>query len=679
IEELEATLATQAKTDRGKLDEETLNRYERELAHARDLVNQYEARQLRKETFGPNWDVRGRALRGLAVVALSGVATFSLTKLPACLIESADKDSDACFEAFDQGEHDDPMSCRQRATLLWPSIIPWKRKEAVAEANDIHESALRRAMIVATAGDLDATQRSEVAASAAELEPEDRFRILVAGGDFEALAHLEELPDDKTSFGAALALGDIERARHYATRPNRAHEATLRQGAWLCLNGDAEAGRRALVTADAQYRAVVSGPTGWFDARAAAAACGLAENDATLETRLVPSFARASMTFVRLLDPSWQKGRRVAVAESLFGATLDGHERVVAMAHWLVGARPSTLAVDKKLGDPKIGVRDHTLASPFAVLRHDDLHDQPIVDPSTLEAAATVLEELPPIEASTDPGARKPEGVTWELQRAAFIMWLEAAAYHAREGWTEKAKRAAARAVKIAPEGLDWLAAGVLLAAGDATTAKRLVTAATKRADFAKADRSMAYLHLAWAEIELGRWDDALEHARLAHAASLSVRTAWLLAALTLRAGKPVSIEGLPSAPDDMNAWNEPLPALSGFLRLAAMPEKERRRARIAVSQLSWVGETLDVLPAALFVVGAAAGTGNVEVWLDRMCALEMAIEPDDLRLWMRARAAAARWRGDEAAMTRWNERLARLGGLVKDPRAAVIAHAGGL
>jgi hypothetical protein len=75
------------------------------------------------------------------------------------------------------------------------------------------------------------------------------------------------------------------------------------------------------------------------------------------------------------------------------------------------------------------------------------------------------------------------------------------------------------------------------------------------------------------------------------------------------------------------------------------------------------------VLPAVLYVVGRAAGDGDVETWLDAITSTE-AIDPQAM---MSARAEAARWRGDAGPVKRWEQQLAAHRALATDDRTAAL------
>ena len=91
---------------------------------------------------------------------------------------------------------------------------------------------------------------------------------------------------------------------------------------------------------------------------------------------------------------------------------------------------------------------------------------------------------------------------------------------------------------------------------------------------------------------------------------------------------------------------------------------------------IDWLDARL-VQPALFFVVGQAASGGDVEAWLDATFSLF------NRKFWnipaMRARAEAARWRGDDVAAAAWTERAAKLAQRAGTPERLVLARLAGL
>jgi hypothetical protein len=79
------------------------------------------------------------------------------------------------------------------------------------------------------------------------------------------------------------------------------------------------------------------------------------------------------------------------------------------------------------------------------------------------------------------------------------------------------------------------------------------------------------------------------------------------------------------------------------------------------------------VLPAALYLAGQMAGAGDVEVWLDHLCATDLyGLDPIT---YAAARAEAARWRDDAGAAARWDDRLVALRRLMPNDAASYLLH----
>jgi hypothetical protein len=115
---------------------------------------------------------------------------------------------------------------------------------------------------------------------------------------------------------------------------------------------------------------------------------------------------------------------------------------------------------------------------------------------------------------------------------------------------------------------------------------------------------------------------------------------------------------------------------VTGWIAVARAPEERGRGARWnPPRKFEQHGDLPEVIA---YVVGAAAeGSGDIEAWLDE--ALERPYGSKGARRRMRARATAARWRGDGAAARLWEERAARFDALIKDDRTALLARIAGL
>jgi hypothetical protein len=114
--------------------------------------------------------------------------------------------------------------------------------------------------------------------------------------------------------------------------------------------------------------------------------------------------------------------------------------------------------------------------------------------------------------------------------------------------------------------------------------------------------------------------------------------------------------------------------ALRRWLWLAGQPVEVRRGARARFPSVR--GEADDATVAQMYWIGELArGDGDIEVWLDRV--FEDVMRRGG-RAAMQSRADAARWRGDEAARSRWVARLGERASKVRDDRTAALARIAG-
>jgi len=118
---------------------------------------------------------------------------------------------------------------------------------------------------------------------------------------------------------------------------------------------------------------------------------------------------------------------------------------------------------------------------------------------------------------------------------------------------------------------------------------------------------------------------------------------------------------------------DKPLAALN--LTLALLQKSDRRKGRRQIARM-WL-ETPHALGAAMYLIGEAArGAGNVEVYLDQMFWRQV---ENDAGRFVRARALAARWRGDKSAAERWEKLAKRSYELLPSGYEAYLAYPAGL
>jgi hypothetical protein len=169
------------------------------------------------------------------------------------------------------------------------------------------------------------------------------------------------------------------------------------------------------------------------------------------------------------------------------------------------------------------------------------------------------------------------------------------------------------------------------------------------------------------------------------------IAAAWLWGAIGLHLGEErqvlaklpaaVSVAGPLSVIAADGPPPSPLAELAYWLQLASSSlttEQQRKpmRPRLALD-LPQRAPHAAVLPAVMYIVGRTVPPStDVDVWLDRIFDAEHRRQP--VRT-MRARAEAARWRGDGDAAHEWQTRAAVMTRLVEDYPTALLAHVAGL
>jgi len=163
-----------------------------------------------------------------------------------------------------------------------------------------------------------------------------------------------------------------------------------------------------------------------------------------------------------------------------------------------------------------------------------------------------------------------------------------------------------------------------------------------------------------------------------AELAELSEPAAWIRLAAALRNGHLRN--GHLRNGHSLEQAALPTPIVYGgasqhWARLATMIEQ--KRATIRWRMFGATGEPpVLVLPAAMYVVAqAAAGAGDVDVWLDAF--FHNRTVP--FRVHARARAEAARWRGHQQDAARWDRAADELSGVITSAARRALADAAGL
>ena len=115
------------------------------------------------------------------------------------------------------------------------------------------------------------------------------------------------------------------------------------------------------------------------------------------------------------------------------------------------------------------------------------------------------------------------------------------------------------------------------------------------------------------------------------------------------------------------------------WLSLARASDPVRREARLRILTFDLYGMGVaQVLPAGIYVLREVARDGkDPDLWVNG------ALGPTTPAMWgptaLRARAEAARWRGDSEGEQRWTERATKLEAMFKTPKGAVLARMAGL
>jgi tetratricopeptide (TPR) repeat protein len=356
-------------------------------------------------------------------------------------------------------------------------------------------------------------------------------------------------------------------------------------------------------------------------------------------------------------------------------------------------------------------------------------------DLEALAAALTAEEEEdepPRLECSEQPCP-----ATWALsepalalKRAAAALWLDCALEWSARGKREDARAALARAGNLAPPQHRHALAVVHLALRAPDEAlKTLEPALGSPSELPPVERVQLHLHQAMALRQSHRLQEAYEAAAIAFELAGKARrpaapaarsdepdpgaivhddrgpavpaalridrtraaAAWLWGAIALEVDREQDVLAqLPTASDaaaTSDATTEgagptpgPLTRAALWLRLAAAAGSDEGQLR----SLRWslelplppgAPEEL-VLPAVMFVVGKAVpAASDLEVWLDRTFSDVHLRYPVTA---MRARAEAARWRGDGAAAAKWEAHAQTLSSAVEDYRSAVLATLAG-
>lgn len=656
-----------------------------------------------------------RRRRVFLIVVASVILASCVVYGPGWCIERAAKSYIACSNRDYEDRPQTDTSCDSTAWLLFPKIVPWTRKSALDQEISIERSVASRRFKLATSFEPNRARRSQAADDLARVSIREGDNAtssasagflsnLVLAGDADSMRRhggvAKTASEVSNVIRALLALGDLDGAIAYAKNPPSGEtqeygtfDVLFQRGVLLCLSGDAAAGGRTLADAERVHASYLDYP--YYESRIARAACG------------------------QRVEPGKHDLDREVVRTFHLGASLTGKALEALLFERLptsIGRGAASIFVAAALAEREHGL-DDTIALLSVVERIPVLGMTPVpwsakmlsvgilttepalLDPERHERAAERLEALAAVvpDAEPDPKAiekraaelpihaieryriyrPKPKDVLGHFARG---FWLEAAAARTGLGDAEKSERDIERARKLGNEAETVVfAAPMLLSIGRWEKAKLLLEKAITLPAVDKTTRLILFGLLAQTLAHERRWNDALEkaHAALAEAEKLDTRVAepivmsirWLVLGLAFEnddlAAAPTLL--IPEIPErEPMTWTD----------FVAMPDPDRGKLRWRMRGVD-VGSLPVALPAQMFVVGQAARGLDVEVWLD----LQLGIF--DKRLTgapaMRARAEAARMRGDDEAESEWLARAESLEKRFDNPKRRVLGSLLGL
>jgi len=673
---------------------------------------------------------RSRRWRRLAILAsvcilLLGGITVAAWKLPPWMIARARKLHVDCSNA-NYGEHPGASLACEGAfhqSLDIAKISPWTRDEARQLELEWTADELDGRLALATEVLLDRAMQDEaadelVAWMAQPGFPSDRrttdwaFSMIAQTGNRAQMvrhaAHASDGFGHARAWRAAIVDGELEAATRLAgsgESDDYGHE--LERGAWLCLVGDSQAGLLALENAEQHYREAVGSP--YVEAWMGMLACGgrpvvdetpfPREPWWAVEVMVRPD---PEQSLERLHPRSRAKERAGDWASPFFADWLAAAERepldLVAGAAGLRSIALAETTTPWSFSGPSVGLLSGD-ALVFDPVRHEAAARR--VDALLLRVERDKLRIAPRKRRGDDVD---PDQREWEersatpaetLRKASTILWLELASARAQMFDAQGVARALAKIpAEELPPALALPLASYLFRAGDRAGARaRLQLALALPEGRVRLD---AELFVAMLELAEARPREALAAARragaLAPAGSAemaahpladtlgaevndSMRRAigWVEAAAALAADEAqvettVAMPGYYDAPGLPRDW----------FALARADAEIRKTARFRMHDVMMGAGEQAVLPAVIFVLHAVGHDGkDPEVFVDAMLPFY------DPQLHgvkgLRARAEAARMRGDAAATALWDGRAEALEALFSTPERVLLARLAGL
>lgn len=611
----------------------------------------------------------------IGVVAVGALAAL-VVLVPTCIVKRATRSASSCLDRVEKtGE--DPDTCAPR-WLAIARLAPHTRAEAESDTKSVASwIAFRHRLRVEKPNATAAMRAGAIAAiRRSSREPHERASDLMQIGAFEEAAAIDigtAWIDEHAPLSSALTLGNIARAKQIV---KQGVPVDARVGVVACLLGDKPRGLEIL--GHAARNARLQRETS--RARVAGLLCGATKESFAGEDPFVDNDddSYESAMFVRAYDPAFQAGRRRTLAAWLRDRSHDSVIDVGANALGIAEGEPTPTELYRWLMSYRASeLTDGAVvaASPWMVRGRWYVDDEENVDndgfvpPRWFQTAAARI---------TDALAKPPPTIVEERDfdsvevkdphrplRAALERLHAFTALHAlRGGKREIAREALGKLKEVEPASLDL----AVLQGALGEHEEALQTLDRWQADnkewLAKEPhdtlplRRIAHVNRVLAMLALG--DLAGAHAAAVAGDLRDPASAWLAIATTILTKKPLASLSLPSYDNTFHPqkWVD---ALEGGTELPTFHDEEAERA--------W--------PAVFIVVGHAAilAGGDAERFLD-------ARMPDEHRLsrtMMRARAEAARWRGDAASAKKWDERASAIEALIVDDRTAALAGIAGM
>lgn len=646
------------------------------------------------------------ALRVAAAAALVAFVVWA----PGCMIERAHKGFVDCSNADYETAPNPKTDCSNaKLWLLFPKIVPWKRGEALKESRKIDRDSADRLLTQATtfAPNADAQARAIATLARArtdgDLGAESYAAILAVDGVAWRIGAERDTFDNGSAqsnyFRQTLQRGSIDDAFSFARSGPKlavedysARDLYFRRGALLCLSGQEAEGRAAFHDAmriNAQHHDFP-----FHEARIGLAACGEITNpksddldrDALWSFQLGADLIGGALED-RLIGPYGSQTIREGNESPFVAAAIAERERSMEETLKLVAALSRT---------PVSGLSPWPWETPYdgyAVL----------VDPQRDEHAAERLEAVAKTAPEKQEGLGYESRMTvrlpassadrferiWKAPAAAFRAaargyWVEAAGTWSRMGHCDRAEADGRRIQPLGPTAVERLylsaalircgsfdAAGEVAKGDDGEILRAVILADIRIQALAHAGKWAEALAMAkdTARRTVGVKKPADEMAQLFDDGPAVVKsTDWLLLALSYLANDMSAAPAI-ETPEiyerEKRSWKD----------FIALPESERAVLRWRMREIDTTTHP-GAHPAQLFVVGKAANDG-VEVWLDKIA---FSYNPTFGGVpSMRARAEAARWRGDAKAEADWLGRAAAVEKLLTDPRKLALAKLAGL